>query len=341
MRQFKIAVLALAVLSAPAVWGQAEGENAAERSSRINPHTPVSSDGSAVAVERWSDFMSGVDGVEGTASEGFADDSQAEFSGREETAEEVWALLEHRPLPSPLGQETVIGADTRVRVNPTTVSPYKRIGLVTFTQPGGSFICTAWLIGKDTVATAGHCVFGNGAIAGGARVWSTNVRFYAGRNGALSPYGVCSARRLYSVVGWTGGGGDERYDYGAIKLNCNVGNTVGTFGFWWQAASLTGLVETISGYPGDKPFGQQWRSSNFPIVATETRQVFYKNDTFGGMSGSPVFQPNRVGSFCQGLCAMAIHAYGLHNGGNHAPNNHGTRIVQAVFNNLIAWRNAL
>lgn len=339
MRQFKLAVLVVAVLVAPAVWGQAEGVNAAERSLAVNPHTPVSSDGSTVAVERWSDFMQGVDSFEGTASEGFADDSQAESSGREETAEEVWELVQHGPLPSRFGQETVIGADTRVRVNPTTVLPYKQIGLLTFNQPGGSFICTAWLIGKNTVATAGHCVYGDGTGVG-PRQWSTNVKFYAGRNGALSPYGVCSARTLYSVAGWTGGAGDERYDYGAVKLNCTVGNTVGWFGFWWQAASLTGLVETISGYPGDKPFGQQWRSSNFPIVATETRQVFYKNDTAGGMSGAPVFQPARVGAFCTGRCAFAIHAYGLHNGGNHQFNNHGSRIVQAVFNNLIAWRNA-
>lgn len=83
--------------------------------------------------------------------------------------------------------------------------------------------------------------------------------------------------------------GDETYDYGSLKLNCTVGNTVGWFGFWWQSASLAGYSTTIQGYPGDKPFGQQWRGDNVTrtVAVSQDRQVFYQNDTAGGMSGSP------------------------------------------------------
>jgi glutamyl endopeptidase len=56
----------------------------------------------------------------------------------------------------------------------------------------------------------------------------SSFRIYPGRDGALSPYGVCTARTLFSVIGWTVSANEE-YDYGAVKLNCTVGNTVGWF----------------------------------------------------------------------------------------------------------------
>jgi glutamyl endopeptidase len=60
------------------------------------------------------------------------------------------------------------------------------------------------------------------------------------------------------------------------------------------------------------------------------------------MSGSPVWQDRPPGSaFCSnGPCVMAIHAYGLHGASPHDAFNHGTRIREPVFNNLITWRNA-
>ncbi len=110
---------------------------------------------------------------------------------------------------------------------------------------------------------------------------------------------------------------------------------------WWQSASLTGTATTVSGYPCDKTFGQQWRHAGQTVTATHTRQVFYQNDTFGCQSGSPVYQTRAAGSsWCVGQCVMAIHAYGLHGSSPHSTNNHGTRITESVFNNLITWRDS-
>jgi glutamyl endopeptidase len=72
------------------------------------------------------------------------------------------------------------------------------------------------------------------------------------------------------------------------------------------------------------------------VRVTQERRVFYQNDTFRGDSGAPVYY-NRSGC---GFCSMAVHAYGTYNGPPFSTNNHGTRITQPVFNNLIAWRNA-
>jgi glutamyl endopeptidase len=303
-----------------------------------DPHTPVSSDGSASPRAE----LATMNAMNATMSESFEglspelgigarfDETGAVVDGAEEvteSAQDVWALWEAgASSPRGLWGGSIIGPDSRTLVSPTTAYPARAIGLVTVT--GGS--CTGWLINKDTVVTAGHCVHSGGTSG----AWRANVRFYPGRNGASSPYGSCSARRLHSVSGWLSSA-DERYDYGAIKLNCTVGNTTGWFGFFWQSATLTGLPTTVAGYPDDKPV-TQWKATG-TVAVTQDRQVFYKNDTRPGQSGAPVYY-NRTNC---GTCSMAIHAYGVHGSSPHSTNNHATRIVKAVFDNLVAWKNAL
>jgi glutamyl endopeptidase len=255
-------------------------------------------------------------------------DSFADVKALSETPSQLTKLLALQPVPSPKSNpESIIPPfDSRVRVNPTTGFPASATALVTFSAGR----CTGWLIGPDTVVTAGHCVHQGG---GGAFYPTGSFRVYPGRNGLFSPFGSCTARWVATVVGWAVSG-DDQYDYGAIKLNCTIGNTTGWYGFFWTTASLTGLPTIINGYPGDKPL-TQWQSKDL-VRVTQARRVFYQNDTVGGMSGSAAYY-NRPGC---GSCSMAVHAYGTYNGPPFSTNNHGTRITQGVFNNLIAWRNA-
>ncbi|HEX5596141.1 MAG TPA: hypothetical protein VFX61_09035 [Micromonosporaceae bacterium] len=221
-----------------------------------------------------------------------------------------------------IGINSIIGPDERYRINPTTSFPYRAVALVTFN--GGR--CTGWFYGPDVVGTAGHCLHSGGS--GGS--WSTNVVVYPGYNGSAgAPYGSCTAKSLHSVAGWTVNGNHE-YDYGTIKLNCTLGNTVGWFGYWWQAASLNGEVTRVCGYSGDKPL-EQWCGDHdngaiATVVNSTAEKVYYRNDTVGGVSGAAVFQ-NRAGC---GFCSMAFHGYG----GN--PNS-GKRITQATFDNMQYW----
>jgi len=258
------------------------------------------------------------------------DDSRAEFKTGPEMADEVWSLWTKPPTTAPIGIETIIGPDERVKVTTTTTYPERAVVLITF--DGGR--CSGWLYGRDIVGTAGHCVHDGGSTGN----WRQNVRVYPGRNGSSMPYGSCSAKRLHSVVGWTRDT-NEKFDYGAIKLNCSIGDTTGWFGYWWQTASLLSTSTTIGGYPGDKPL-EHWRSTD-RIRVNDADQAFYFNDTLGGVSGSATYVNRPSGSpFCSGYCVMSIHAYGLHGSSPHSDHNHGTRITQAKFNNLKMWKDA-
>lgn len=299
---------------------------------QANDSAMVSNTGEAVpeAASDGSRVSRAFKGMGRELAPGEVDDALAENPASSITADQIRALSLERPKTGKIGKETVIGTDDRVRVNPTTGRPARYNVYISFVQNGGSFRCSGSLIGPNTVATAGHCVHTGGP--GGS--WSTNVVVYPGRNGTSFPYGSCTARTLYSVTGWTNSSSDN-YDYGAIKLNCNVGNTTGWYGFFWTSSSLRGLPTNIWSYPGDLAGQYQWKDLR-SVTVSQTTRTFYKNDTFGGSSGAGVWY-SRTGC---GRCLFAIHAYGTYGSYPYSTNNHGTRIRQAVYNNLLNWRNA-
>jgi glutamyl endopeptidase len=223
-----------------------------------------------------------------------------------------------------MAPHSVIGKDTRKRVTDTTAYPYRAIALLRVTFPHGTGSCTGFLVSASLVATAGHCLYY--PPAGGR---ATRVQVIPGNNVKSEPYGSCLGTRAYSVKGWVSSG-QEAYDYGAVKLNCDIGDTVGWFGMRYQTKSLTGTKVTITGYPGDKkPDGSMWTASG-KITVSLARQLLYKISTGAGQSGSPVY--NRG---CTTYCALAIHAYGTNH--NHPDDNAGTRITLPAFYNFDIW----
>jgi len=128
------------------------------------------------------------------------------------------------------------------------------------------------------------------------------------------------------VTGWTENG-DPNYDYGAIIIPTDLGNTVGWFGFGaFPDADLLSSTGNIAGYPGDQPAGTEWYDDR-QIASVDSRKVYYDIDTAGGQSGSAVYR--FIG---QDRYGFAVHAYG------GAVTNSGTRIVTPVFNNMLAWK---
>ncbi|MCC6304908.1 MAG: trypsin-like peptidase domain-containing protein, partial [Rhodobacteraceae bacterium] len=220
--------------------------------------------------------------------------------------------------------EVVINWDSRMELK-TGRYPNRAVGLITYR---GSHHCTGWLISSNTVATAGHCVHQGG---GGSWYDRTQMRFYPGRDGGAAPYGSCGVVRLHSVNGWTVSG-SPYYDYGAMRLDCAVGNTVGWFGIYVRTRPRNEPA-IITGYPGDKP-QTQWISSD-RIRTVLARQLRYRMDTAGGMSGSPVWSDRDAALAATGAWGYAIHAYGYAS----SEINGGTRIVAAARANYLDWVN--
>lgn len=229
--------------------------------------------------------------------------------------------------PPPPSAETVHGPDNRVQITTTNVYPWRVHASLLITAADNSmWIGTGWFIGPHTLMTAGHVVFIKNSGVPGRDGWVKKIQVMPGRNGASLPYGSVTSSNFRSVTGWTGSG-DQNYDYGAIIIPTQLGNTVGWFGFGvYSDADLVASVGNISGYPGDKPSGTQWYDAR-KIAAVNARKVYYDIDTFGGQSGSAVYRIINGGRY-----GVAIHAYG------GATTNSGTRIVTPVFNNMVAWK---
>ena len=296
-----------------------------------SPHTPVSSESESegtagetvIVVDQVAESFNGYETGEIESLPGFNPQRALnEGMPTEILTDELLELGECRP--EGLAPESVCGRDDRVQITNTTSVPWRWICKLIITFPNGARGgCTGWFIGPKAVMTAGHCVYSRGN--GG---WARQIEVIPGMSGATRPYGSMVGTSFRSVTGWTQNS-DPNYDYGCIILpSATLGNQVGYFGFAALTdASLQNLLANNSGYPGDKPFGTQWFNAG-RITNVTSRKIYYMLDTYGGQSGSPTWR------YINGQRhAVGIHAYG------GCPNS-STRIITAVFNNMMAWRNS-
>lgn len=313
LRRILIAAIALVALAALAP-GAASADTASVDVSGLSPDVGISGDGLVLDAANLAVPVNAEDGAAGVVPAGLLP---------EVILDEVVP-----PVVPPGGDRSVIGSDGRWQVTNTTSYPYSAIVHITSNQ--GS--CTGWLYGRDTVATAGHCLHSGGS--GGSWVNVGSITVTPARNGWSAPYGSCSARQVYSVLGWTRDN-SYNYDYGSIKLNCTVGDYTGWFGYYWNDASRVNNWMYVTGYPGDKSWGTMWGMGGY-IHTENSRRLYYSLDTAPGQSGSPLYHYINS-SYCGGYCSNGIHSYGVGGGGSSYYNS-ATRINSPVFNNLYNWK---
>lgn len=240
------------------------------------------------------------------------------------------AMLIKQPELVQSSMEVVIGADDRVRINPTTSYPWRCIcSLLIIPQVGSqNYMGTGWLVSPRTVITAGHCVYMRNL--GG---WAKQILVTPGRNGVSRelPYGNSYADHFRSFTAWTNDANSD-YDIGAIILPKSLTkfNSLGYFGFA-SLSDLEGMIANLSGYPGDKDGlpglrGTQWFNSR-TIKEEDSHRFYYDIDTAGGQSGSPAWR------FLNGeRRVVGVHTNGASTG------NSAARITSGVFDVIKAWK---
>lgn len=222
------------------------------------------------------------------------------------------------------------GRDDRTLVSETSHYPWRSLTLLEITGPDGEpYIGTGWFLGPRLIATAGHCVFFQGAGNTGP-VQSVTVK----PGGRSSPFPRFDAKRVSAHPNWENGG-SQASDYGVVLLDEPVGDQVGTLGFGQVSDSqLQGLSVISAGYPLlrppiEPPFpsadGTLWRA-NGRVTKVDPGFIFHDIDTEGGQSGSPIF-------YIQGGLAWAI---GIHHFGD-LNENRGIRIGPDVLTFFQFW----
>lgn len=226
--------------------------------------------------------------------------------------------------------EVILGTDDRVRVTNNQVYPWRCIcSLLITSSTGAQYIGTGWLVAPRLLLTAGHCVYMSDE--GG---WVTQIEVIPGRDATNRPFGSAIATDFRSVSGWTRDT-DSDYDYGAIILPTGhrFGDQLGWFGYACRTDDyLRNVTLNLSGYPGDggkapnQVDGTQWFASRTVKDVLE-RQITYEIDTYGGQSGSPVWEMATDGS----RYGVAVHTWGT------PVSNGGTRITGELFDNIVRW----
>lgn len=219
------------------------------------------------------------------------------------------------------GVEALIGADGRIRVTNTTLTPFNAICRLRVTFPNGNvYSGTASFVGRRVLLSNAHMVYSK--ADGG---WATRIEVTPGQNGTSKPFGSQFAIDARIPTGWLSNESNRDFDMSWIILpDATLFNRVGFhFGYATTTDSqLKSMSINLSGYHGDKN-GEQWRAFGGGNQQVKALQFNHFLDTMPGASGSPVWQLRSDGS----RYVVGAHCAGLTNVRNIA-----TRMSTGYFN---------
>jgi V8-like Glu-specific endopeptidase len=169
--------------------------------------------------------------------------------------------------------------------------PYTTVGRLYFTKSGSDYYCSAAVIGKRVLVTAGHCIHnGNGAQSG----FFDNWKFVPALRDGSAPFKTWNWSYVTVTNTWYTSGGSipNAADYGMIEVQDNgtrVGDMTGSLGF--QTLSLMPNHAHILGYSSNFDSGQKMHQVTAQSAATASpNNVEYGSDMLDGSSGSAMVQ---------------------------------------------------
>lgn len=203
---------------------------------------------------------------------------------------------------SPFGSGTNLNSvyhysDSLVDTEAVDNYPFRATGHFAFINAaGGSFRCTASLIGKSILVTAGHCVHQGGNKPGrpAAQGFNKNGAFYPARTGDTFPYGYATANYMVTTSKWFSTGAiTEGYDVALVVLNKPVGTTtefgtqVGWYGFCQANCLRPYWSLTQLGYPANYYSGMYMTEGQHIEVNRSNTDFYHGSGMQGGSSGGP------------------------------------------------------
>lgn len=175
--------------------------------------------------------------------------------------------------------------------------PYRTVGKLFFSINGDPYLCSASVIQRRIVATAGHCVH-SGNLATG--FYSDFVFVPAYRDGT-APFRTWNWRFVTTTYTWATGNDEvpNAADYAMIEFDdqpittggaaVKLGNVTGWLG--WQTSSLLPNHTSKLGYPCNLDSCQKMQNiTSNSYQPTEPNNVEYGSDARGGSSGGPWVQ---------------------------------------------------
>ncbi len=189
------------------------------------------------------------------------------------------------PQYVPSGVETAANQTARslddfTEITDTTVGPWLNTVRLVISTSEGVGVGTGFMIGPNTIATAGHNVY--------QQTWggfAYNILVVPAYNGGQQPYGS------YLTTSYACGGNwynyqDNTDDWAIIRINYNIGLSTGYLGLKWQSASYNGTTAKAVGYPEEDNIHMYYSSGTVNYSAARLLRGSWSLQK--GMSGGPV-----------------------------------------------------
>jgi V8-like Glu-specific endopeptidase len=174
----------------------------------------------------------------------------------------------------------------------TTSYPARTAVKLFMTFPnGGNYVGSGTMIQSRFVLTAGHCVHDKNL--GG---WARSITVVPAYNYGNRPYGTAWGTQFYAWSFWINNK-DFNWDMGMIKLDRSIGSLTGWMGYGYNTNNsfFSGKTFYNHSYPAASPYnGQQMFYQRGTFDGITNRVVYYNRNSFGGQSGSGMYDGNNV-----------------------------------------------